>query len=140
MADFHLLPGATPERETSVGPGELITHVTLPVTPLAARSAYVKARDRASYAFALASAAVALQIDGGRIHAARVALGGVATKPWRSLAAEQVLVGHEATMATFEKAATAALASAQPRPANRFKVPLAVATIVRALERARGLA
>jgi xanthine dehydrogenase YagS FAD-binding subunit len=137
LADFHLIPGTTPAHETSVGPGELITHVTLQPTALAARSVYVKARDRASYAFALASAAVALQVEGGKIRAARVALGGVATKPWRSAEAEHALVGHEATAATFEKAAAAALAAAQTRPDNRFKVALGKATIIRALERSR---
>ena len=137
VEDFHLLPGATPARETTIGPGELITRVTLPATRLAARSAYVKARDRASYAFALASAGVALHVEGGTIRAARVALGGVATKPWRSREAEQVLEGHEPTDALFERAAAAALATAQPRTDNRFKVPLAKATIVRALARAR---
>jgi xanthine dehydrogenase YagS FAD-binding subunit len=100
---------------------------------------YVKARDRASFAFALASAAVALQIEGGKIRAARVALGGVATKPWRSPEAEQVLVGRFGTRATFEQAADAALAAAQPRPDNQFKVPLAKATLIRALERSRDL-
>ena len=115
MADFHLLPGTTPEHETSLAPGELITHVMLKPTPVAARSVYVKARDRASYAFALASAAAGLHIEGGKIRAARVALGGVATKPWRSAEAEQALVGHEATRATFEKAAAAALRAAQSR-------------------------
>ena len=137
IADFHLLPGSTPARETAIGPGELITRVTLPVTPFAARSAYVKARDRASYAFALASAGVALHLDGGRIRAARVALGGVATKPWRSHEAEQALEGQVATDAAFERAAAAALSGAAPRPDNRFKVPLAKATLVRALTRAR---
>lgn len=137
IGDFHLLPGATPARETAIGPGELITRVTLPATPFAARSAYVKARDRASYAFALASAGVALHLEGGKIRAARVVLGGVATKPWRSREAEQLLEGHEPTEPLFERAAAAALAGAQPRPDNRFKVPLAKATIVRALARAR---
>ena len=137
IADFHLLPGATPARETAIGPGELITRVTLPATPFAARSAYVKARDRASYAFALASAGVALHLEGGRVRAARVALGGVATKPWRSREAEQALEGQPATDAAFERAAAAALAGAQPLPDNRFKVPLGKATLVRALVRAR---
>jgi xanthine dehydrogenase YagS FAD-binding subunit len=139
FAEFHLLPGNTPERETSLAPGELITHVTLKPSELSARSVYVKARDRASFAFALASAAVALQIEGGKIRAARVALGGVATKPWRSLEAEQVLVGRYGTHATFEQAASAALAAAQTRPDNQFKVPLAKATLIRALERSRDL-
>ena len=137
LGDFHLLPGSTPARETAIGPGELITRVDLPATSFAARSAYVKARDRASYAFALASAAVALHLEGGKIRAARVALGGVATKPWRSREAEATLEGREPSDAAFERAAEAALAGAQPRPDNRFKVPLAKATIVRALVRAR---
>lgn len=137
IGDFHLLPGTTPARETAIGPGELITRVVLPASPFAARSAYVKARDRASYAFALASAGVALHVEAGKIRAARVALGGVATKPWRSREAEQALEGSAPTDAVFERAAAAALAGAQPRPDNRFKVPLAKATIVRALVLAR---
>jgi xanthine dehydrogenase YagS FAD-binding subunit len=137
IADFHVLPVDRPDLETVLEPGELITHVTIPLTPLAARSRYVKVRDRASYAFALASAAVALELDGDRIRAARVALGGVATKPWRSPEGEQALVGRAATRATFEEAAREALAAAAPRSYNGFKIPLARATIVRALERAK---
>src|ERR1700730_17098253 len=91
--DFHLLPGKTPHKETVVEPGELIIYVTIPNSKFAVRSAYVKLRDRASYEFALASAGAALELQGGKIHAARLVLGGVATKPWRSPEAEHVLTG-----------------------------------------------
>jgi xanthine dehydrogenase YagS FAD-binding subunit len=136
IADFHRMPADQPELETALGRGEMITHVTLPATAFAARSRYVKARDRASYAFALASAAVALDLDGSTIRAARVALGGVATKPWRSPEAEHALVGQPATRATYQRAAEAALAEARPRRENAYKVVLAKRTLVRALERA----
>src|SRR5439155_1000347 len=115
ITEFHLLPGDTPDRETVVRPGELITYVILPSRPFGSHSAYVKVRDRASYEFALASAATALQLDGTAIRSARVALGGVATKPWRALEAEQVLTGSTASEATFQNAADAALAGAVPR-------------------------
>jgi xanthine dehydrogenase YagS FAD-binding subunit len=140
VADLHVLPAPRPEVETVLEPGELITHVTLPATPFAARSTYEKIRDRASFAFALASAAVALELRGGIVRAARVALGGVATKPWRSPAAEAVLVGQAPSTALFRKAAEAALAGAAPRPHNAFKVELAKRTLVRALERVGGAA
>ena len=136
IADLHLSPGAHPEVETVLAQGELITHVTVPVTPLGARSRYVKVRDRASFAFALASAAVAVDVRGRTVHAARVALGGVATKPWRSHEAERALVGQPATRPVFEHAAAAAVATAQPRAHNRYKVELAQRVIVRALEEA----
>src|SRR6185437_15985219 len=103
------LPGATPHIETAVQNGELITYVTLPKLSFAQRSAYVKLRDRASYEFALASAAVAVDLSGSTIRAARVALGGVATKPWRSHEAEQVLTGAPASGDTFRTAGEAAL-------------------------------
>jgi xanthine dehydrogenase YagS FAD-binding subunit len=131
--DFHLLPGDHPERENVLRPGELVTHVTLPVLPWFKRSLYVKVRDRASYAFALASVAVALDVDGARIRDARVALGGVAPKPWRSHAAEAALIGRPLGMAAYEASARAALAEAKPRPDNAFKVPLTGKAIVRAL-------
>jgi len=140
IADLHVLPGAHPEVESVLARGELITHVTIPATPLAARSRYVKVRDRAAYAFALASAAVALELAGETIRAARVALGGVATKPWRSPEAEQALAGQPAGRRTFERAAAAALAAARPRGGNTYKVELARRTLVRALERAAGRA
>ena len=140
VGDFHLLPGAHPETETVVAHGELVTGVTLPGAAFAARSAYVKARDRASYAFALAAAAVAIHLEGNVIRDARVALGGVATKPWRSKEAEQALTGQPVQTAVFERAAAAAMQGASPRPGNEFKVALAQRVLVRALERAGGIA
>jgi xanthine dehydrogenase YagS FAD-binding subunit len=133
IVDFHTLPGEHPEIESVLAPGELVTHVVLPASPFAARSRYVKVRDRASFAFALASAAVALELEGGKIRQARVALGGVATKPWRSQDAEQALVGQAASKEAFGRAATAALNGAQGRPDNDFKIELARRTLVRAL-------
>jgi len=133
IADFHLLPGDTPDRETVVRPGELITYVTLPRPSFGSHSAYVKLRDRASYEFALASAAATLDLDGTTVRSARVALGGVATKPWRALEAEQVLQGATANEATFRRAADAALTSAVPRRHNAYKIELAKRAIVRAL-------
>lgn len=138
IADFHTLPGAQPDVESVLAPGELVTHVTVPGGALAQRSRYVKVRDRASFAFALASCAAALVVDGGKIAHARVALGGVATKPWRSAEAEKVLVSGKPDRATYRAAADAALADARPRRDNAFKVELAKRTIVRALERAGG--
>jgi len=131
--DFHLLPGDTPQFEHNLKPGELIVSVFLPDAPHAARSAYLKVRDRASFEFAVTSAAVGLDLAGGTIRGARVALGGVATKPWRSPEAESALTGKPANEATFRAAAEAALAGAQPRRMNRFKVELAKRTLVRAL-------
>jgi xanthine dehydrogenase YagS FAD-binding subunit len=136
IADFHPLPGERPHVESVLAHGELITHVDLPATPFARRSAYVKLRDRAAFAFALASAAVALELKGGTIAACRIALGGVASKPWRARAAEDVLVGRPASAAGFAKAAEAALAGAEPRRDNRFKIELCKRAIVRALETA----
>jgi len=133
IAQFHLLPGQHPERETVLQPGDLITAIDLPALPFAKRSLYLKVRDRASYAFALASAAVALDVQGGTIRSARVALGGIGTKPWRSPAAEHALVGRPATAATFKAASQAALADAHPLRDNKFKVPLARRTLERAL-------
>ncbi len=139
MGDLHVVPGDHPERETVLGPGELITHVILPRTLFAARSRYVKVRDRASFAFALASAAVALDVAGnGTIRAARVAMGGVATKPWRCPEVERALVGQHAARALFVRAAALALRDAHPTPDNAFKVELGRRTIVRALEHAAG--
>jgi xanthine dehydrogenase YagS FAD-binding subunit len=136
IADFHTVPGSTPQIETVLKPGELITYVTLPSVAFAAHSSYVKLRDRASYEFALASAAAALELDGRRIRAARIALGGVATKPWRAHEAEQKLVGSNADEQSFRAAADAALQSAKPLRFNAFKVELAKMAIVRALEQA----
>ncbi|WP_394846306.1 xanthine dehydrogenase family protein subunit M [Pendulispora brunnea] len=140
ISEFHVVPGAHPEVESVLARGELVTAITVPPTPFAARSAYVKVRDRASYAFALASAAVAFHLDDGVVRDVRVALGGVATKPWRSQEAEQSLRGQPPTRAVFERAAAAALKDARPRPGNEFKVPLAQRVLVRALERAGGIA
>jgi xanthine dehydrogenase YagS FAD-binding subunit len=134
LSEFYFLPGNTPERETVLEHGELITHVYLPNSPLARHSHYLKVRDRASYEFALASAAVALEIAGERIVHARVALGGVATVPWRSREAEVALENRPAVRETFIAAAEAAMADARPRKHNGFKVKLAKQTIVFALE------
>jgi xanthine dehydrogenase YagS FAD-binding subunit len=133
LTDFHVLPGTHPERETVLKPGEVITAIEVPALPFARRSLYLKVRDRASYAFALASAAVALDVANGRIRDARVALGGIATKPWRSTAAERALIGKPATATTFRTAANAALVGAVPHKDNAFKVELAKRTLVRAL-------
>jgi xanthine dehydrogenase YagS FAD-binding subunit len=133
LVDFHLLPGNTPQRETVLEPGELIVSVTIPAAAHTRKSMYLKVRERTSYAYALASAAVGLDVQGGQIRSARVALGGVGTKPWRSREAEKVLTGAPATEATFRAAAAAALREAQPREHNRFKVELAQNTLVRAL-------
>jgi len=130
---LHVVPGAHPERETVLQPGELIMAIDLPSLPWARRSAYLKVRDRASFAFALVSAAVALDVRGGTVRNARVALGGVGTKPWRSREAERALVGRAATESTFRAAADAALAGARPHRDNQFKVNLAKRTLVRAL-------
>jgi xanthine dehydrogenase YagS FAD-binding subunit len=136
IGDFHLVPGETPERETVLEPGDLITHVTLPPPVAGSRQHYLKLRDRVSYEFALASAAVVLSIADGRVARARVALGGVATKPWRSPEAEAALTGQAATEATFRSAAEAALRSAVPRSENGFKVELAKRCIAHALRTA----
>ena len=135
IAELHRMPGDHPEIETTLAPGELITAVEIPALPFAARSLYVKVRDRASYAFALASAAVAIDLEGGTVHEARVALGGVGTVPWRSRAAEDAMRGRPATIATYRAAAEAALAGAVPRKDNAFKIELARRTLVRALTR-----
>jgi xanthine dehydrogenase YagS FAD-binding subunit len=132
--DFFLLPGETPEREHPIEHGELIVAVEVPAAPVARRSLYLKVRDRESYEFALASVAVAMRIEGGLIAEARVALGGVATKPWRARRAERILAGAEATSETFARAAHEELAPAQPRGLNGFKIELAERTIVRGLE------
>jgi xanthine dehydrogenase YagS FAD-binding subunit len=139
--DLHLLPGDTPHRETVLELGELITHVDLPNLPFTRCSHYLKVRDRASYEFALASAAVALQVNADRIVVARVALGGVATKPWRSPEAEQALIGQRPSRDVLRAAADAALARAVPQRYNAFKIELAKRTLVRALQEllARGV-
>ena len=134
IGDFHLLPGDTPHRETVLEPGDLITHVTLSPPAPGNRSLYLKLRDRTSYEFALASAAVVITAAEGRISRARVALGGVGTKPWRSTEAETELTDQPATEATFRKAADAALRGAKPQSQNGFKVELAKRCLVHALK------
>jgi xanthine dehydrogenase YagS FAD-binding subunit len=136
IADFHLLPGSTPDRETVLEPGDLITHVTLPPPAQASRSFYLKLRDRASYEFALASAAVVMTVDGGKVTRARMALGGVGTKPWRSTEAEALLAGQPVGAAAFRSAADAALRDARPQSQNGFKVELAKRCLVYALREA----
>jgi len=133
FASLHVLPGAHPERETVLQAGEMIIAIDLPNLPAARRSMYLKVRDRASYAFALASAAVAVDLQGRTIRDARIGLGGVAAKPWRSAEAERALIGKPATEQTFRAAAEAALAGARPHRDNAFKVVLAKRTLVRAL-------
>jgi xanthine dehydrogenase YagS FAD-binding subunit len=140
FGDFHLLPGSHPERETVLQPGELITHVTLPASRFAARSRYLKVRDRAAFSFALASAAVAIELDGKIIKDARIALGGVGTKPWRSPEAEKALIGQPADEVRFKAAAAAAMKGSKPRAHNAFKIELARRTLVRALSLAAGIA
>jgi len=129
FTEFHLLPGDTPNKETVLCANELIMAVDLPQLPFARRSLYRKIRDRASYAFALVSVAAALEIDNGTIRNARLALGGVAPKPWRALEAERVLSGAQATVATFRRAADAELTNARGYRDNRFKIELARRTI-----------
>ncbi len=136
IADFHLLPGDTPHRETVLEPGDLITHVTLPPPVPGSRSFYLKLRDRASYEFALASAAVVVNVEEGRIAHARIALGGVGTKPWRSTEAEEVLAGEPVGEPAFRRAAEAALRDARPQSQNGFKVELARRCLVHALKEA----
>jgi xanthine dehydrogenase YagS FAD-binding subunit len=138
IVDLHVVPGDHPERESVLQPGELITAVRLPKRPGMAQSRYIKVRDRASYAFALTSVAATLAIEGGRIREARVALGGVGTKPWRSVEAERVLVGKPPDRATFALAAAAAVEGARPRKHNAFKVELLRRTIVRTLATVKG--
>src|SRR5215813_9672862 len=136
FGDFHLLPGSTPHRETVLEPGDLITHVTLPPPVAGSRQVYLKLRDRASYEFALASAAVVITVAGGKVTRARIALGGVGTKPWRSREAEAALVGQAVDQASFRKAAEAALRDAKPQSENRFKIELAKRCLTHALQMA----
>lgn len=134
LNDFYLLPGSTPNLENVMKEGELITHVSLPQLAAGTRSYYIKRRDRASYEFALASAAVVVTMNGNRMQRVRIALGGVGTKPWRSKEAEQVLEGKDASEQLFREAADAALKDARPRRDNWFKVELAKRTLTRALK------
>ncbi|TSD82958.1 xanthine dehydrogenase family protein subunit M [Mycobacterium sp. KBS0706] len=133
--DLHRLPDATPDRETALEPGDLIVAIRLPATAaaFAAHARYLKVRERTSYAFAVVSAAAALRIEDGTIREARLALGGVAAKPWRARAAEAVLAGAKLGAATFRQAAEAALADARPSGNNAYKIELARRVLVRAL-------
>jgi xanthine dehydrogenase YagS FAD-binding subunit len=133
LQDFHRLPGETPDLDTNLRPGELITSVDLPASSAGLQSVYRKVRDRASYAFALVSVAGALKVEGGTIRDVRLALGGVAPKPWRASIAEQMLLGAAAKRDSFAQAASAELAAAVPRSGNAFKVELAKRTIVAVL-------
>lgn len=138
--DFHRLPGNKPELDTMLLPGEMIVAVDLPASPFARHSHYLKIRDRASYAFALVSVAAALDLEGGMVRSARIALGGVAHRPWRLASAEQLLLGKNLTDATRLAAARALTAGAHPFKDNKFKIELAQRAIVRALRRAEGVA
>jgi xanthine dehydrogenase YagS FAD-binding subunit len=134
LAQLHRLPGDRPDIETELGPGELISAVEIPALPWATRSSYRKVRDRASYAFALVSVAAALDLDeGGKVRDVRIALGGVAHKPWRATEAEDALRGQPADAECFRRAAEAALQHAQPLRDNGFKVELARRTIAAVL-------
>ncbi len=134
FGDFHRLPGMTPNVDTNLQPDELITAVDLPNLPFSSRSSYLKIRDRASYAFALVSVAAVLDIDaGGAIKEARIALGGVAHKPWRASKAEQALAGKKPEESAFRAAAEAELAAARGYRHNSFKIELAKRTMTRAL-------
>ncbi len=129
LTAFHRRPGDTPQVETELEPGELITAVTVPPNGIAAHSHYRKVRDRASYAFALVSVAAGLEMEGGMIKDVRIALGGVAHKPWRAERAEAALKGRQATEAALRRAAEAELAAAQPLRDNAFKIELATRVI-----------
>jgi xanthine dehydrogenase YagS FAD-binding subunit len=133
IAEFFLEPGDTPQRENVLEPGDLITYVTLPAPKAGSKQVYLKLRDRASYEFALSSAAVVAQMQGDKLSYVRVALGGVGTKPWRSLEAERALHGKSASEKTFREAAEAALHGAVPQSQNGFKVELAKRCITHAL-------
>jgi xanthine dehydrogenase YagS FAD-binding subunit len=135
LESFHRLPGDTPERESALGPGELIVAVRLSAkaSGFSAHARYLKVRERTSYAFAVVSAAAALRVEAGKIAEARIALGGVALKPWRARAAEAVLVGVQPDAAAFRHAAEAALADATPSGDNGFKIELAQRIVTRAL-------
>src|SRR5688572_25656925 len=136
VQDFHRLPGDTPEKDNNLQHGELIVAIELPKNNFAGKSYYLKVRDRASYAFALVAVAAALEMNGNNIKQARVVLGSVAHKPWRSAEAEAALIGKAATEDVFQAAAEAAMAGAKPLEHNRYKVELGKRAIVLALQRA----
>ncbi len=133
LVDFHRLPGNTPQRDTNLEPGELMTKIILPANPVAKSGVYLKLRDRTSYAFALVSVAALVNLSGETIRTARIALGGVAHKPWRVQKAEQFLIGKTAEAATFEQAANLILQGAKPLAGNLFKIELSKRLIRRAL-------
>jgi xanthine dehydrogenase YagS FAD-binding subunit len=139
IGQFHRLPGAIPQRDTNLGPDELITAIDLPISPFAAHSYYLKVRDRASYAFALVSVAAALDMDGNTIRAARIALGGVAHKPWRAENAERLLAGRALEASSIAEAARAAIEDAEPLSENGFKVELTRRSVETALRKAGGM-
>ena len=139
FAEMHVAPGRTPEVETRLAPGDLILGFEMPIEPWFSRSLYLKIRDRESYEFALTSAAVALDLEGGRVLQARIALGGLATVPWRAREAEETLVGRTLDEAICQRAAEAALSDARPREHNAFKVALGRQAIVRALLQAAAM-
>jgi xanthine dehydrogenase YagS FAD-binding subunit len=134
FGDFHLAPGSTPSRETVLEPGDLVTHVTLPPPVAGARSSYLKLRDRASYEFALASSAVVMAIREGKISYLRVAMGGIATKPWRMPSVEQALTGAAPDETAFRSAAAEAFKEARPQSENGFKIELGQRCLVYALK------
>jgi xanthine dehydrogenase YagS FAD-binding subunit len=136
IGDFHRLPGDRPDLDTTLQMAELITAVDLPPPLFSDHAYYLKVRDRASYAFALVSVAAALQLDGHTVKKAHIALGGVAHKPWRASAAEQMLTGRPLTDANVHEAASAAVSDARPQRDNAFKIELAQRAIVRAVNRA----
>ena len=138
IADFYRLPGDTPQIETVLEPGELITHVELPAVPAGARQLYRKVRDRASYAFALVSVAGVVAMEGGTIASAQLAFGGLGTIPWRDLAVEAALVGHAPCDALFASAADTLLADARGFGSNDFKIPLARRTLIACLRELTG--
>jgi xanthine dehydrogenase YagS FAD-binding subunit len=139
FAELHVPPGRTPNVETTLRPDDLILGFEMPVEPWFRRSLYLKIRDRASYEFALASAAVALDLDGGTVRQARIAVGGLATVPWRAHEAEQALVGRTLDESSCQRAAKLALSGARPHAHNAFKVGLGRQTIVRALLQAAAM-
>ncbi|QGZ42736.1 xanthine dehydrogenase YagS FAD-binding subunit [Pseudoduganella flava] len=138
FSKFHLVPGDTPHIETTLQPGDLVTHLTLPALPDGTRSGYLKLRDRASYEFALASCAVVLAVEGGVVERIRIGLGGVATRPWRAIEAEHALTGKPLSRQGVEAAAVAALRDARPLAGNAFKVELARRAIVQAIGNVAG--
>ncbi len=139
FGDFYVPYGQDPAKETTLNPGELITSVELPAVPFFGRSLYLEVRDRAEYEFAISSAAVAVEVQDGILRQARVALGGVGTKPWRAFAVEKALTGQKATAEVFLAAAEAEFKPAVPREFNAFKIELSKRTVVRALEMAVAL-